>query len=265
MAQWDVRLAGAPMHGAVGIALPVVRADQSEAVLKISFPHPGNIPEPYALEVWAGRGAVRMYERDDDSFAMLLERAGIHSLRELPGLLDRSVIAGQLNLRLAVPAPVEAPSLMPIADEWADYISTRQQLLLRPLPYRLVGRAIDTCQELASSQPNLLVHGDMNFSNVLRADRESWLAIDPKGWSGDPAYDAVNLLRDQWPNIAAPAELCTVLTAALNAFADAAELDRLRVTGWVQACAVKDALWSIEFSEPAERRVVNEAVASLGL
>jgi streptomycin 6-kinase len=264
MKQWELTLSGAAMTGAVGVALPVVRADGTDAVLKISFPHPGNIPEPNALAAWAGRGAVKLYERDDEVFAMLLERVGGGSLHELPDLVDRVVVAGRLNLRLAVPAPSGTPSLTTVASEWADEISSRHHMIGGSLSDRLIGRAIETCRELAASQPGLLVHGDMNFSNVLGAEREPWLVIDPKGWSGDPAYDAVNLLRDQWQAIATPPELRKVLSFALEAFAEAADLDLDRVIGWVQACAVKDTLWSLEFGESAERTAVNLAVASLG-
>jgi streptomycin 6-kinase len=38
------------------------------------------VHEPDALTAWAGRGAVQLFERDSSRFAMLLERADVHSL-----------------------------------------------------------------------------------------------------------------------------------------------------------------------------------------
>jgi hypothetical protein len=35
------------------------------------------------------------------------------------------------------------------------------------------------------------------------------------------------------------------------------------VVRWVQACAVKDALWSLEFGESSERAAINETVAGI--
>ena len=35
----------------------------------------------------------------------------------------------------------------------------------------------------------LLLHTDLHAGNVLAAEREPWLAIDPKPYVGDPAYD----------------------------------------------------------------------------
>jgi streptomycin 6-kinase len=35
----------------------------------------------------------------------------------------------------------------------------------------------------------VLLHTDLHAGNVLAAEREAWLAIDPKPYVGDPAYD----------------------------------------------------------------------------
>lgn len=41
--------------GGVGIILAVHRHDGSPAVVKVSFPHPGNVYEPHAFATWGGR------------------------------------------------------------------------------------------------------------------------------------------------------------------------------------------------------------------
>ncbi|MFC6593709.1 aminoglycoside phosphotransferase family protein [Kitasatospora paranensis] len=56
----------------------------------------------------------------------------------------------------------------------------------------LCGRGL---REFGADQPDTLVHGDLHFADVLRAEREPWPAIDPKGLVGDPAYDGLALLR----------------------------------------------------------------------
>lgn len=50
-----------------------------------------------------------------------------------------------------------------------------------------VDAAVATVRELGRVQPEILVHGDLHARNILRAEREPWLA-------GDPAYDAGTLL-----------------------------------------------------------------------
>ncbi|MGW4384066.1 toxin glutamine deamidase domain-containing protein [Kitasatospora sp. NPDC004531] len=106
---WGCRPDGAVGHGQVGVVLPVRTGGGAAAVLKVSFPHPGNVHEPDAFAVWDGRGAVRLHRRDDARFAMLLERADRRTLAEHPDVDAAVAVAGRLTRRLAVPAPPALP------------------------------------------------------------------------------------------------------------------------------------------------------------
>ena len=77
-------------------------------MLKVSFPHPGNVHEPDAFAAWDGRGAVRLYERDDEHFAMLLERAQPVTLCELGDGDEIVAVAGRLSRRLSIATPRRA-------------------------------------------------------------------------------------------------------------------------------------------------------------
>ncbi|MFD4765747.1 hypothetical protein [Streptomyces niveus] len=57
LGRWDHVPDGAVTHGGVGIVLPVRRrgdGPERASVLKVSFPHPGNVHEPDAFAVWGG-------------------------------------------------------------------------------------------------------------------------------------------------------------------------------------------------------------------
>jgi streptomycin 6-kinase len=55
----------------------------------------------------------------------------------------------------------------------------------------LVREGLRLFKELSHSTPSQpLLATDLHAGNVLRADREPWLVIDPKPFVGDPAYDA---------------------------------------------------------------------------
>lgn len=249
--RWHCVQAGPVMHGFVAIVVPVRCHGGSSAVLKISWPHPGNVPEPAALEAWAGRGAVLLLERDDECFAMLLEQLASESARGLPDPVEAVVVAGRLARRLAVPAPPSLPRLTEVAAHWVEQLPENADRLGRPLPRRVVDIAIASACELSLDQSNTMVHGDLHPGNILRAEREPWMVIDPKGFVGDPAYDTVNLLRYRWGAVAAEPDLRRALSRRLAAFADAAEVDRDRARRWGQARAVMDALWSRAHHEPA--------------
>ncbi|MBC2874746.1 MULTISPECIES: aminoglycoside phosphotransferase family protein [Streptomyces] len=250
LGRWRCVRDGSVVHGQVGVVVPVRRADGAPAVLKVSFPHPGNVHEPDAFAVWAGRGAVRLLERDDAHFAMLLERAGTGSLAELPDADEAMAAAGRLARRLAVPAPPGLPRLRERAGVWAEELAADDVRLGHPLPAAVLGAALATVRELVPDQPDTLVHGDLHAANVLRGEREPWLAIDPKGFVGDPAYDAFTLLRSRAADLLTAPDLGAALLRRLDVFAEAAELDRERTFRWAQLRCVQAALWGRDHGDP---------------
>jgi streptomycin 6-kinase len=244
--QWGCTPDGDVVHGGVGIVVPVVRRDAAPAVLKVSFPHPGNIHEPDAFAAWRGRGAVRLYERDDARFAMLLERVHGTSLAEVEDIDEVAIVAGRVGRRLAVPAPGGLPRMRDMAEEWERQLLTDAAELEHRLPAPVVDAALRTVRELGPAQPDLLVHGDLHARNLLRAEREPWLAVDPKGWVGDPAYDAGTLLKALSPRLLAlddPDDVRRAAQRILDLFAEAAGLDRDRVGRWAQFQVVQACFW----------------------
>ena len=66
-------------------------------------------------------------------------------------------------------------------EHWPDATLVSEGLHL------LYALAIDATEEV-------LLATDLHAGNVLRAQREPWLVIDPKPFVGDPAYDATQHL-----------------------------------------------------------------------
>ena len=78
---------------------------------------------------------------------------------------------------------------------------------------------------------DVLLATDLHAGNVLRAQREPWLVIDPKPFVGDPAYDATqHLLNCQERLRSDPDE-------TIRRFADLLNLDYERIRLWAFARA----------------------------
>jgi streptomycin 6-kinase len=260
LVRWECAPTGPITHGQVGIVVPVQR--EVPSVVKVSFPHPGNVYEPHAFAAWAGNGAVRLYERDDAHFAMLLERVE----SETVGCLDDHAaiaVAGRLSRQLAIEAPPELPLLRDIVVEWPEQMSKAQTRQGNPLPHRVIDAALATILELGTKQPATLVHGDLHYGNILRGRRSPWLAIDPKGYVGDPAYDAITVLTGGAERMLAAGDLRTEVLRRLAIFADNAELDRERVRRWTQLRAVRSAQESRDCGDPTWVVQVKESLAAI--
>lgn len=248
--RWDCAPDGPVTHGGVAVIVPVALrqaqgadGDGTRAIIKISPPHPGNVGESAALDVWQGNGAVRMLQRDDAKFAMLLERVESETLHSLPDAEDALVVAGLLARRLAVPAPPGITHLRDTTPKWEE--QTRQQArdLDHGMPARVIDAAIDTIREVGTDQTTTMAHGDLHFGNVLRSDRQPWLAIDPKGYAGTMAFDSATIIRSRPDELLAAPDLKQAILRRLTIFCDAAEVDHglaLRIT---QARFVNSALW----------------------
>lgn len=241
--RWECVPDGEVLYGGVGIVVPVLRRAEGAAVLKVSFPHPGNIHEPDAFAAWGGRGAVLLHERDDPRFAMLLERVHTATLAEVEDGDEVVTVAAHISRRLAIPAPPGLPRLREQADAWEEQLRKDAQELTHTLSRYVVDAAVATVRELGRVQPDILIHGDLHARNILRADREPWLAVDPKGYAGDPAYDCGTLLKSRALTLLETNDLRKAAHRTLDIFAEATQLDRERVQRWSQLHAVQAAFW----------------------
>ncbi|KIF05979.1 kinase, partial [Streptomyces sp. RSD-27] len=146
LGRWGCVPDGEVLHGGVGLVVPV-RGRPQPAVLKVSFPHPGNVHEPDAFAAWRGQGAVLLLERDDERFAMLLERVEPSTLAEVEDGDEVVTVAGRLNRRLAVPAPPGLPRLRERAGAWEEELRKDAAELPHGLPRRAVDAAVATVRE----------------------------------------------------------------------------------------------------------------------
>ena len=98
---------------------------------------------------------------------------------------------------------------------------------------------------LSMQQPTRLLHGDLHHDNVVLDAARGWLAIDPKGVIGEPAYEVGAALRNpagdpRW--FAVP----SILDRRARIFAERLGLDVPRILAWGYAQAVLAAVWAIE-------------------
>jgi len=247
--RWELRVGPPFAPLSYNYVAPAVRADGVEVVLKLGFPNPELITEIEALRLYAGRGIVQLIEADPERGALLLER--LKPGAPLSHLTDdeaMTAVAAQVMQQLWRPAPLNGP--FPSVADWAGglrKLRTRFDGGCGPLPTQLVERAETLFAELLNSMAEpVLLHGDLHHDNILSAERQPWLALDPKGIIGEPAYEVGALLRNQLPESLSASEAKRLLARRLDQLAEALGFDRERLRAWGFAQAVLSAWWSLE-------------------
>jgi streptomycin 6-kinase len=178
---------------------------------------------------------VRVLEADADLDAMLLEACepGL-PLRRLPEAGQDVIMAGLLRrlwrAPLIPPWPFRtlgfmlsswAEETLAAATDWPDAGLTREGLRL--------------FDELSRPAPHdVLLATDLHAGNVLSAEREPWLVIDPKPFVGDRAYDATQHLLN------CPGRMRADPHGTIGRFADSLEVDPSRVRLWMFARAAAE-------------------------
>ncbi len=232
--EWGIRVGPAFDHGgAVSWVAPVELEDGSEAVLKIGLPYAEARFEGHALRCLDGRGAVRLLRASEDGFSLLLERClpgtDLWSLGEEEG----NAVAGRMLARMWREPDPDAPFM-----SLSDYVATWWDDLPRITAGAdhdgaIVAEAVARGRELAADQPRtVLLHGDFHPGNVLAAQREPWLIIDPKPLIGEPAYDLAQWLYNRARFLIQSDHAVPVLRQQIDRFATELDLDPARIAGW---------------------------------
>jgi streptomycin 6-kinase len=214
-------------------------ADGAEAVLKICFPHRESEHEADALRTWDGDGAVRLLEHDADRRALLIERCRPGTPLGEVGMETALDVLVELLPRLWIPAGPPFRSLAEEAARWAASLPDSWERTGKPFEKRLLDAATRALEELPSSQrEQVLLHQDLHAGNVLRAEREPWLVIDPKPLVGEREFSLAPIVRG--PELGQSKQ---AVRRRLDRLSAELGLDRERARGWAIAQTVA---WSFD-------------------
>lgn len=248
-ARWNITI-GAPFPNlSYNYVASATRADGSPVVVKACIPTGEYPQESAALRLFGGRGMAELLACDDADEVMLLEALQ-------PGMLLASIEDDALATSIAARVmrqfwrPVPAGHPFPTVADWGRGFSRLREHYAGgsgPFPPRLLEEAETLFADLGSSMDApALLHGDLHHDNILAGQRLPWLAIDPKGLVGEPAYETGALLRNPLPQLLQTLQPARILARRIDQLAEELALDRARIRGWGLAQAVLSAWWSVE-------------------
>lgn len=250
--EWELTVDGRSSHGYCSLVLPVRTDDGPQAVLKVSFDGDRESEhEALVLQHWNGVGTVRLLRADPHRRALLLERLQTRDLGSVDDVVACQIVAASYR-RLHRPA---LPQLRSLSEELARWLADlRDRGTNAPLPRRMVEQALNLGRDLVSDPATVgvIVHGDLHYANVLAAEREPWLVIDPKPLSGDPHYEPAPLLWNRWDDLGR-GDLRQGIRRRFHMIVDGAALDEDRARDWVIVRMIINAHWTVREAHRAGR------------
>jgi len=256
--RWGISI-GAPFEpgGATSYVAPATTAEGTAVVYKCTIPHSEAEGEAEALKVYSGDGAIRVLESEPTTYELLLERCTPGtSLWNVPDDAMRLAIASSLMRRLWREVDDhDFEMLTAVTPRWADLTERRLVTLELPWVSAPIERGADLLRKLPFVASRcMLLHQDLHPGNVLAAEREPWLVIDPKPVVGDPAFDPVQLLVQSAGRIHEPPEP-GVIVARLASLADNLDLDAERIGLWAIARCAEWSMWSFDHGNTVDAAI----------
>lgn len=247
---WNLALEEPPLERRTGLIAKVRRQGQSYILKIMSEGKDENTAS--VLQHYDGYGAVRLIQ--SEGHATLLERAMPGT--SLADLLRQGKDEQASHILCDVIQKLHTketftgtyPSVGDLQTSFETYLHSRNTQISRDL----VVEAQSTYRELVRTQEApLLLHGDLHHDNVLYDEKRGWLAIDPKGYLGEPLYEVGAMLR----NFFGCSELIQnpeAMKTRVSIICERLEFDRTRVIAWAFSQAVLAGIWSVEEGESPE-------------
>ncbi|MBV9242209.1 MAG: phosphotransferase [Acidobacteria bacterium] len=243
--RWNIRTGTVYPASGINYVAPAESGSGELSVLKISPPYDTTefASEAAYLRARCGASCVELRKIDDENRCMLLERAVpgetmdvIFDGRE-PECVAPAIEVLRSVSKDAAPPPKDAIRL----DDWFDNL---RRAYGTDFPSAYLRRALEIYER--SSSGTSYLHGDFHPRNIVSADREPFLLIDPKGIVGHLGYEAAVFLNNfHWWQEDRP-DIADRLDVAVRQFAEGLGSTEQATHEWAFAQMVIGAWWTFD-------------------
>ncbi|MBL8050882.1 MAG: phosphotransferase [Anaerolineales bacterium] len=233
---------------------PLLLGEGNNVVLKIGVPREELISEVTALKFYAGNGACKLIESDEEKGFLLLERLKPGKmLSELKDDDERTQIGMDVmqNLEsasLLVNSQEQAPAIQKFIklSDWFDGLKNIRPHYggTGPFPKEILERVESVLPELFADE-NVLLHGDFHHFNILSSER-GWLIIDPKGVIGPAGYEIGPLMLNPWLQPMDWSQFKTWSKRRVDIIKERTGWEKEVIINWALSHAILSAWWNFE-------------------
>jgi streptomycin 6-kinase len=195
---------------------------------------------------YRGHGMVRVLEHEPGA-ALLEELSPATPLTSLV-LAGNDSEATFVIATLILEMQSTSPQLdeVPTAEQWGTAFDRYRASGDSQIPGAMIEAAHARYNRLCQTQEvPLLLHGDLQHTNVVWDERRGWTAIDPKGVTAELEYELAPALRNPHdsPQLYSSPH---AVQARVREFSNELPVDEERVVEWAYAQAVLSAIWTVE-------------------
>ncbi|MBP6104595.1 MAG: phosphotransferase [Gammaproteobacteria bacterium] len=215
--------------------------DNRPIILKLGLDPKGLEQEASALQTFEGFGAVSVLGQR--SGALLLGRAlpGLSLKSYFPSSDSEAIQIAYAVMKRLHQAPRPKTGLFPAIQDWLAILDKPWDI---PNHYLEKARTLQK-KLLATTSQTVLLHGDLHHDNILQHG-DQWMAIDPKGVMGEPAYEIAAFIRNPIPELLATHNATDILENRIQAFSKILGIDTQRISDWCFVQAVLAWVWALE-------------------
>ncbi|MBP9791883.1 MAG: hypothetical protein KBC27_01580 [Rickettsiales bacterium] len=220
--------------------------NERPAILKVFKNNSDEIKSSIILNAYGGVGAVQVYRHNDSAILM----QAINPAYELANITksgqdnDSTIIFCDVIKKLHR-EDIVSELLLPISDlglGFQRYATSSN----RQIPDYLLRKAQRIFFYLEATQKtNVILHGDLHHFNILYDGTDGWLAIDPKGYVGEPEFEVAAYFKNP---VAFPKFFLDkqVIKQRIQIIEDQLGYDRDRMLKWAFSLIILSVIWSIE-------------------
>jgi streptomycin 6-kinase len=212
-----------------------------QVVLKISPDSEAIRKEANALIAFQGHSCVALYALKND--ALLLEQAMPgQSLKNYFNHHDEESIHITADLIIKLhKASLLIEGQFPHISDWLALLDKELNI-----PVKYLQKARDFKKHLLeTSTKNVLLHGDLHHDNILSHGND-WVAIDPKGVIGDPAYEIPAFIRNPIPDLLMIPNAKKIIENRIVCFSDILKTSPKHIAQWNFVQSVLAWAWALE-------------------
>ncbi|MDP3705242.1 MAG: aminoglycoside phosphotransferase family protein [Legionellaceae bacterium] len=214
-------------------------------VLKIGVNKKCLFEEESAIQYFDGHGCIKLIDYSEKHSALLMQHA-------IPGNTLKTLYPIHADLVIGLYAdtmqklhskPAYTADSFPLVKDWLTAIDHAP---VERIPKSLLDKAISLKNELLfSSKTQRVLHGDLHHDNILHSGDE-WIAIDPKGIIGEPAFEAAAFDFIHHTELTSSIDVAKLFTQRADLLAKLANIDAQRLKDWVFVRLILSAAWHIE-------------------